>query len=174
MVGRRSQINRCGEHSTNAWTLLYEAVLLPWKCRHVSPKRRHHVKIDQRSLKSVRRSASPATQRSLFLHRCINCKGYYVRSQRLNTAICKWWGNGRGLSQHLLSIWQGYPAPLTAKRRGIEPTRCGAKLLYGARVFVTTAHLPASTASIFRASRFIFCRNVNICLTDFTASKYQP
>jgi len=83
-------------------------------------------------------------------------------------------GNGRGLSQHLLSIWQGYPAPLTATRRGIEPTRCGAKPLYDVRVFVTPVHLPASTASSFRARRCTFGRNENIRLTDCTVSLYQP
>ena len=51
------------------------------------------------------------------------------RNQSLNTPICKWWGNGRGLSQHLLYIWHSYPAPLTATCRGIEPTGCGAKPL---------------------------------------------
>jgi hypothetical protein len=173
MADRRSQIDRYGEHSTNAWTVrsCFATLKMQAYSAETSASRKNRInkalnQYDQVPVQLLKEAYSYTVSSTVRVTAC--------RNQRLNTAICKWWGNGRGLSEHLFYIRQGYPAPLPATCRGIEPTGYGAKHLYDVRVIVTPGHLPASTASIFTTRRCIFVRNVNIRLTDFTVSKYQP
>lgn len=125
-----------------------------------------------KSLKSLRRNAIPATQRSLFLHCCINCKGYCVSKSTFKygdmQVMGKWsWP---------VASFALYMARLSSSSHGHMPWDRTHTVWDEVRVWrksVTPVHLPASTASIFRARRCIFVRNVNIRLTDYTVSKYQ-